>query len=68
MSAVQVAMRWEYKTVQVVLGAHAREQTIDQTLRRYGGEGWEVVSAFDANAGDSTVHHVFFVMKRPEAI
>jgi len=58
---------WEYKTVKVVLGAHATEQAIDQVLNRQGSDNWEVISSFDTDAGGGDVHHIFFVMKRPTA-
>ncbi len=58
--------QWEHKTLKIVMGQHANEQTLEGPLNRAGQEGWEVVAAFDQDAGHGEMHHLWFVLKRPK--
>ena len=56
--------QWEHKALKIVLGQHANEHTLEGPLNRAGEEGWEVVAAFDQDAGHGEMHHIWFIMKR----
>jgi len=69
--------QWEYKVVAVDAeegerGVFRRGGAIDaaateRRLAELGSSGWELVSAFDTNAGHGASRNYVFVLKRPKA-
>lgn len=64
-------MRWEYKTLKLdVHGFFAPKvdpSVISAELNKLGGEGWELVAAFDTNWGQGATASVVAIFKRPIA-
>ncbi len=65
-------MKWEYRTVKFeskgMLGGHVNEAKIDASLNDLGGQGWELVSAFDTNSfAQGATRWLVFLFKRPGA-
>jgi len=68
--------RWEYKVVAVNanagqgmfnMGGAIQPEPISQLLSEQGDDGWELVTAFDTNAGYGASRNYVFVLKRPKA-
>lgn len=65
-------MKWEYMTLLLpagglMLGGRIDAQKLTDRLNELGGEGWELVSAFDTNMLDGQTRDVITVLKRPAA-
>lgn len=64
--------RWEYVTLKIDVDRFIRGPAIDAAdisrhLNRFGGEGWELVSMIDVNAGEGRTCDLVAVFKRPAA-
>ena len=63
------APRWEYKSLKIEVagwfGPNVDPETMDRALDANGAEGWELVSAFDVNAGHGRTTEIVLVFKRP---
>jgi len=62
--------RWQYHTHSIQSGGVFVTGAVDtkrvsHDLNWYGEQGWELVSAFDTNAGHGGTHLLVFVFKRP---
>ena len=71
-----VMQRWEYRVVAVDanegqgmfhMGGAIRPEPVAQLLTEQGTDGWELVSAFDTNAGYGSSRNYVFVFKRPKS-
>ena len=67
--------RWEYRVVAVDanegqrwfhIGGEIRPEPVAQLLTDQGNDGWELVAAFDTNAGHGSSRNYVFVFKRPK--
>jgi hypothetical protein len=66
---------WEYKSVELgaekhsffTLGGRIDVGKLDALLGGLGAQGWELVSAFDTNAGAGETRFVVAIFKRPLA-
>ncbi|HEU0052389.1 MAG TPA: DUF4177 domain-containing protein [Longimicrobium sp.] len=64
------ATRWEYVTLKIDVdrlfrGPHIDVKEISAHLNRFGGEGWELVSMVDVNAGEGRTCDLVAFFKRP---
>lgn len=64
------ATRWQYTMLSVDVyrfarGPHVDVKQISGTLNQYGGEGWELVSMIDVNAGQGGTCDLVAVFRRP---
>ena len=61
-------MTWEYKTLRLEIAGFMTPKVdaakIDAALDEFGVEGWELVSAFDTNAGGAS-YQLLAIFKRP---
>ena len=61
--------RWEYKSITIDVagwfGPDVSPEKMDQVLDANGAEGWELVSAFDVNAGHGRTTSIVMLFKRP---
>jgi hypothetical protein len=55
-------MRWEYKRVNLDLGAVA-DEAFEYRLHRLGAQGWELVTAIE-HARQGYSHAVYLIFKR----
>lgn len=59
---------WEYKTIKVKLtgfsGGILNTEDFDYELNKLGSQGWELVSAFTANAANGYSRDAIAVFKR----
>lgn len=62
-------MKWEYKSITLnthgLLGGKVDTREVGEALNNLGGEGWELVTAFDTNQYQGDTRHMVFVFKRP---
>lgn len=63
-------MKWEYKTVKFSVasfwnGVQIDTDQADSFINEFGGDGWELVSAFDLNEGYGASKEVVLIFKRP---
>ena len=62
-------MKWEYKTLKLNVegwfGPKFKEEEVDAQLNGMGYDGWELVSAFDTNAGYGATRDLVLLFKRP---
>lgn len=61
---------WEYRTLKMdvdryVSGPHIDVHHVSRNLNHMGGEGWELVSMIDVNAGEGRTCDLVAVFKRP---
>lgn len=66
------ATRWEYTTLKLdvdrsILGPFIEPRQVSQYLNQFGGDGWELVSMIDVNAGEGRTCDLVAVFKRPAA-
>lgn len=64
------ATRWEYTTLKLdvdrfVLGPNIEPAQVSRHLNEFGGDGWELVSMIDVNAGEGRTCDLVAVFKRP---
>ena len=63
------APRWEYTTVRIDvggwLGPDGQPGAVDAALDRHGDAGWELVSAFDVDAGQGSTTAIVARFERP---
>lgn len=64
------ATRWQYHMLTVDVyrfarGPHVDARQISGNLNQLGGEGWELVSMIDVNAGQGETCDLVAVFKRP---
>jgi hypothetical protein len=64
--------RWEYVTLKIDVDRYIRrpdirEADISKHLNHFGGDGWELVSMIDVNAGEGRTCDLVAVFKRPAA-
>ena len=64
------ATRWHYATLKIdvdrfLRGPHIDVEQVSRHLDRFGGEGWELVSMIDVNAGEGRTCDLVAVFKRP---
>ena len=61
--------RWEYKSITMDVagwfGPDVEPEQMDRVLDANGAEGWELVSAFDVNAGHGRTTSIVMLFKRP---
>lgn len=61
--------RWEYKSLTVNVAGwftpDVNPEKLDGVLDANGAEGWELVSAFDVNAGQGRTTSIVLLFKRP---
>ena len=61
-------MKWEYKTlclsIRGFMVPNVDTEEIDSALGRLGRDGWELVSAFDTNAGAGASFQLVAIFKR----
>ena len=61
--------RWEYKSITIDVagwfGPDVNPEKMDQVLDANGAEGWELVSAFDVNAGQGRTTSIVVLFTRP---
>lgn len=62
--------RWQYLTLKMDVDRYVRGPNIDvhdvsRHLNRFGGEGWELVSMVDVNAGEGRTCDLVAIFKRP---
>jgi hypothetical protein len=67
-------MKWQYRTVAFPIargffpfkaGGQVEQDEITRALNELGGEGWELVSAFDTNYEGGSTNTVVCILKRP---
>ncbi|HEU0012652.1 MAG TPA: DUF4177 domain-containing protein [Longimicrobium sp.] len=63
---------WEYRTLKMDVDRYLLGPTIDvrdvsRHLNHLGGEGWELVSMIDVNAGEGRTCDLAAIFKRPAA-
>ncbi|HEX9938796.1 MAG TPA: DUF4177 domain-containing protein [Longimicrobium sp.] len=66
------AARWEYVTLRIdvdrfISGPAIDVKDISHHLNHFGGEGWELVSMIDVNAGEGRTCDLVAVFKRAAA-
>lgn len=64
------ANRWQYATLKIdvdryILGPDIDVKEIGTHLNGFGGQGWELVSMIDVNAGEGRTTELVAVFKRP---
>ena len=63
------ATTWEYMTLTLgatgIFGGIVNEDTLTAKLNELGGDGWELVTAFDTNMMHGRTRDVIAVLKRP---
>jgi hypothetical protein len=64
------ATRWQYRMLTVDVYSFARGpqvnvEQISSNLNQFGGDGWELVSMIDVNAGQGGTCDLVAVFKRP---
>lgn len=61
-------MNWEYKTLLLSIAGFATPKVdpaaINASLNDLGRDGWELVSAFDTNAGAGASYQLIAIFKR----
>lgn len=62
--------RWEYQVLRIetegmIVGGNVDPEKLARLLNGAGGEGWELISAFDTNMLNGMTRHIVLVMKRP---
>ena len=64
-------MKWEYKAVKLdasgvwLSQGQVDEAGLESVLNQLGGQGWELVSAFDTSRGGGGTRDVILLLKRP---
>jgi hypothetical protein len=63
-------MRWEYYVHTIAAGGVFSQGNVNPVelvniLNFYGGQGWELVSAFDTNSGHGGTRLIVLTFKRP---
>jgi hypothetical protein len=61
-------VKWEYRTIKLETtgwsGGKIDETKLDEYMNFIGGEGWELVSAFDTNQTYGASKYVLAIFKR----
>ncbi len=69
-------MKWQYHTVAFSIprgffplkaGGQVDDAEMTRTLNELGGDGWELVSAFDTNYEGGSTNTVVCILKRPNS-
>jgi hypothetical protein len=62
-------MTWEYKTITVSIAGFMFPKfdaaSVESGMNELGREGWELVTAFDTNAGAGASYQLVAIFKRP---